>query len=138
MSYTKTEEVITATETRSKTFRRLEDWIGNKFESSYSKTPEFMAFAQMYRARIRKIADKAGLEIVDWSTGGHFCVSAMLKNRQTGKFVYMSCSDVRHWRDGWYKDILVRTAEHKEDWTGGSNNSSTLEKLGEAFERLTR
>ena len=40
--FTKEEEIITATETKTTVFKRLEDWRGNCFESSCYKTPEFL------------------------------------------------------------------------------------------------
>ena len=61
--FVKTEEIITQTETRKTVFKKLLDWKGNSFESSCYKTPEFMAFARMFRSHIQKQAKDNGLEV---------------------------------------------------------------------------
>ena len=51
--FIKTEEIIVQTETRKTVFKELMDWKGNSFESSSSRTPEFSAFAGMFRSHIK-------------------------------------------------------------------------------------
>ena len=136
MSYIKTEERIIETETVTTTFKALEDWKGNCFESSSYKTKEFLAFARMFRSYVVKEAAKNGLGLENWSNG-HFYCSAFFKNSGTGKYVYLSISDVRHFSDSWYDDILVRTAEHPKDYTGGRNQSASLKNIGMMLKKLT-
>ena len=137
MSYVKETEVIDKMHVERKEFKKLEDWRGNEFESSCYKTPEFTAFARMYRARVNGIAKQVGLKAVSWNVG-HFYLSAMFKHGLTGQHVYLSTSDVRHFQENWWNHILVRTAKHDKDWTGGSNCSATLHNLNEWFTRLAR
>ena len=137
MPYIVEREVVEAVRTDRKVMRKLEDWKQVRFESSTGKTPEFMAFARMYRARIKAESRIAGLDVVSWMNG-HFYCSAFLLNRITGKHVYLSCSDVRHFPNGWADDILVRTAEHDKDYTGGQNNRARLETLGESLRRISQ
>lgn len=40
---------------------------------------------------------------------------------QDGRILYMSSSDERYFKDV-YTNMLVRSAQHTKDWTGGSNN----------------
>ena len=137
MSYTKTEEIITATEIKTTIFKKLEDWRGNEFESSCGKTPEFMAFARAFKAYIAKKAQLNGLRLVNVSTG-HFYLSGFFFNPRSGKYAYFSTSDVRHFGDSWWDDVLIRTAQHDKDWTGGSNQSTTLPGIGEKALQLTK
>jgi hypothetical protein len=134
--YTKTEEIITATETKTTVFKKLEDWRGNSFESSSGKTPEFIAFARAFRAYVTKKARLNNLQVINLSTG-HFYLSGFFFNPRSGKYAYFSTSDVRHFLDSWWDDVLIRTAQHDKDYTGGSNQSVTLVGIGEMALRLT-
>ena len=49
--------------------------------------------------------------------------------------MYFATSDVR-WNDDWFKSVLVRTAEHDKDYTGGRNNFTPLMEFGQMFEEL--
>jgi hypothetical protein len=137
MSYTVEREIYSAPTIERKTMRKLEDWLGVQFESSSGKTPEFMAFARMFRARIKKEAARFQLEVVAWNTG-HFYCSGFVKNKITGKFAYFSVSDVRHFPGEWADNILVRTAQHIKDYTGGANGSADLKSIGWKLEGLTK
>jgi len=135
--FTKTEEIITQTETRTTVFKKLFDWKGNSFESSCYRTPEFMAFARMLRAHINKQAKENGLDVISFSTG-HFYCSGFFKNKNTGKFAYFSISDVRYCQDGWINDVLLRTAQHEKDYTGGRNQSVNIQDIGREALEITQ
>lgn len=113
---------------------QMKKWIGNDFESSSYKTPEFMSFARDFKSTVKKLVGSEW-ELVNMNSG-HFYMSGFLKNKADGRLVYMSISDVRHFSDSWYSNILIRTAQHEKDYTGGSNNYSTLEKLLENINKL--
>ena len=114
----------------------LEDWRNITFESSSVKTKEFISFSKMFRSKIKKEANLKELEIINWSNG-HFYCSAFLKNKETEKFVYLSISDVRHFKNDWYDNILVRTAKNEKDYTGGSNRTATINNIGKFLYNLT-
>lgn len=102
-------------------------WQGVEFESSSSLTPQFAEFAKDWRADLKKITGP-DFEIVSFNRG-HFYLSGFLKHA-SGKFVYFSISDVRYFgADTWKNDILIRTAEHDRDYTGGPNNRATLKDI---------
>jgi len=105
----------------------IEKWLNHEFESSCSKTPEFTSFAKEYRKELTKQLPE-NCEIFNWSVG-HFYISCFIKNVVKGKFVYLSINDVRYFIDSWYNNILIRTAKHEKDYTGGSNNSSDFKSL---------
>jgi len=105
-----------------KTF--IENWQDVEFESSSSTTPEFRAFATQFRAAIVKEIKPEF--ILEEFNRGHFYVYGFLKHKKTGKYVYFSVSDVRHFMKGWCNDVLVRSAEHAKDYTGGSTRTCEL------------
>ena len=135
--YTKTQEIILQTETRKTVFRKLIDWQGNDFESSSSRTPEFMAFARMFRSHINAQAKDNYLVVANFSIG-HFYCSGFFKNVHTGKFAYFSISDVRHFNDSWISNILIRTANNEKDYTGGRNQSTTILNIGRDASKITQ
>lgn len=110
----------------------IEQWLGHEFESSTGLTKEFAQFAKDFKKHILSALPQ-GSELVMWSRG-HFEVCGFVK--RGNKYVYFSISDVRYWPDGWYNDILVRTAKGERDYTGGCNHTTTLPKFTEAVEKL--
>lgn len=119
---------------KTKDLNGMEKWLGFHFESSSGLTQEFAQFARDFKKHIKSVC--SGYELVGWNRG-HFEVSSFIKNKTTGKFVYFSCSDVRHFSGEWYNDLLVRTAKHDNDWTGGRNNSCELKHILEMVDKLT-
>ena len=98
----------------------IEKWIGYEFESSCSLTPEFAAFRKDIKSYIKKALDQ-NLELIMPFSSLHFAFSWFIKNKLTGKYVYFSSDDVRGGRDGWYNNLLIRTAKDEKDYSGGSN-----------------
>lgn len=105
----------------------IEKWNGYQFESSCSLTPEFDEFRHDIKKHLKKMLDK-NLELIMPFGTLHFAFSGFIKNKLTGKFVYFSCDDVRG-GNGWHDNLLIRTAKHDKDYTGGSNDWTTLENL---------
>lgn len=104
----------------SKEHKGIETWLNYRFESSSELTEEFSAFARDYKKYLLKQI-KNDFDLVGWSRG-HFFLSGFLKSKKNNRYVYFSTSDVRHFSDNWYNNILIRTAENEKDYTGGSNN----------------
>jgi hypothetical protein len=88
-------------------------------------TPEFAEFSRQIKKELRKTK---GYEVVAYSRG-HFYFSVFLKNTTNGKFVYLSCSDVRYFINEWHNNLLIRTAQHEKDYTGGRNNFTTFDRI---------
>jgi hypothetical protein len=104
-------------------------YIGTTFESSTVKTKQFKAFSRAFNSDIKEVT-KNDFDIVDWNVG-HFDISGFLKFKLNSRLVYFSISDVRHFKDAWHKNILIRTAEHEKDFSGGGNNYATLENFND-------
>lgn len=62
---------------------------------------------------------------------GHYEFSAVMKSKVTNKFYYISIPDVRYKNNEWANNILYRTMKHEKDWTGGTNQYSSLQNLAE-------
>jgi len=121
------------------TVSRMESkWRGYEFTSSISETDEFKAFARDFKRCINSIIPD-GIELVKFSRG-HFYCNGFLK--RDDKFIYFSIPDVRYWKDKWFNNILIRSAENTEDYTGGSNGFTNLRDFAsevvELFDRLAR
>lgn len=113
----------------------MKAWEGYTFESSSTRTPEFAQFARAFRAFVKKSIG-TGYTLEEFNTG-HFYVSGFVKNNATGKYAYFSISDVRHFPGEWSRSVLVRTAQHAKDYTGGANDFASLDRLAEKIERIT-
>ena len=102
------------------TLEGFKDW---KFSSGGTTGEDFNIFARLFKKHIQKNLP-VGSNLVAFSKG-HYYVSGFVERGD--KFVYFSVPDVRFFPGEWYNNILVRTAKHEKDYTGGSNGSTTLE-----------
>ena len=114
----------------------IEKWLGYDFESSSGLTEEYSLFAKELKKYIIE-KTKNDFDLIGWNRG-HFEVSGFLKNKKNSQFVYFSCSDIRYFRNAWYDNLLVRTAENEKDYTGGSNDYIDLPRLNERALYLIR
>ena len=83
----------------------------------------------------KKLAEENGFTLHKFNKN-HYEFSAVLKHEETGKFIYVSISDVRFFPDQWYDRVLIRTMSHDKDWTGGQNNRCYWEDIGTTAKRL--
>lgn len=111
-------------------------WVDYQFESSSGLTQEFASFARDFRKYIKSVCGQE-YELENWSRG-HFEVSGFIKNKATGKYAYFSTSDCRFFPNEWFEKVLIRTAEHAKDYTGGRNGFFRLDQMSEAIDGLTQ
>lgn len=114
----------------------IEKWLGNRFASSTGATPEFNAFTKDFKRTLKKELGN-GFELVKWNKG-HFYISAFARNLTNQKLAYLSISDVRYFPDSWFDNILIRTAEHEKDYTGGSNHYTKFGDIQKSARFLTQ
>ena len=110
----------------------IKTWLGKQFESSCEITPEFVTFAKCLKAYIKRNLPE-GAELMKCNRG-HFYLYGFIKNGD--KFAYFSTSDVRHFQDSWYNNMLIRTAQGEKDFTGGVNRYTSLDNFTQAIESL--
>ncbi len=99
----------------------IEDWSG-------VTSDEYKEFQRNYKSVLKDIGKQIGFDLYSFN-GNHYEFSAVMKSNTTNKYYYISISDVRYFKNEWAENILYRTMEHERDWTGGSNNFSSLEDL---------
>jgi hypothetical protein len=106
-----------------------------EFESSTRNTKQFNSF---YRAFVADLKTLLGANYEVKPSKGHFYVSGFVKNLVTGKLAYFSVSDVRFYPNEWKNQVLVRTAEHEKDFTGGMNRYTHLLGIKGLADNLTK
>ena len=113
----------------------LAEYVGYEFQSATYRTPEYISFERKYRNYIKKHLPD-GFSIHQFNNN-HFEFSCVIKTDKD-KFIYFSIPDVRFFPEEWKDDILIREMEHEKDWTGKSNNRTTLETMKEDILELDR
>lgn len=115
---------------------RLDKWRNREIQDDGGTTSDdFRKFATDFREDLRFQLAPKEIDIVGYNKG-HYYVSGFMRNRKTDKFGYFSISDVRYFND-WQTNILVRSARDMEDFTGGPNNTATVESFADVAERVT-
>lgn len=110
----------------------LEGFKNWEFSSGSTTGQDFNLFQKEFKKHIKKIL-LPGMELINFGAN-HYYLSGFIKKEK--KFFYFSISDVRHFPGNWFRNILIRTAKSEKDYTGGSNNSTTLENFVPSIDRL--
>lgn len=87
---------------------------------------DYKSFQTKYKNFIKKVCQANGYELVNFSPN-HYEFSCFIKGND--KYVYMSISDVRHFKNEWYNRILVRYAKNESDYHGEFNQYVSLTNL---------
>jgi hypothetical protein len=110
----------------------------NYFGSGSYNSEEFDEFFKSFKKSFTRELKKINAVSIEFSKG-HFYLSGFFKVNE--QHYYFSISDVRH-GFGFYANgkprMLIRTAEHNKDYTGGGNNyveidSSIHKKIAVCF-----
>lgn len=103
------------------------------FESSSEHTPEYLAWHRIFKREFTKFLQEHGCGEIKIGKPNHFDMSGFFT---TSKVViyYFSISDLR-WSKG---DMLIRTAEHYKDYTGGTNQSISLDNTERFHDEFAR
>ena len=115
--------------------KTMSRWLGHKFSTGSFPGEDYLKFQRNAKADLKKNAESYGFEIHKFSKN-HYSFSAVLNEKNSEKFIYVSISDVRFWQDEWANHVLIRTMAHDSDWTGGHNNYCTWDEIGEKAKRL--
>jgi len=94
------------------------------FESSSVKTQEFKDFVKEFKKEFKKEIKSIDGKDITFSVG-HFTITGFFD--MNGQLYYFSLCDVRGMCFSHSINLLYRTAEHREDWTGGSNQFAKIE-----------
>ena len=99
--------------------RQIEDWA-----TVVSK--DYISFERKYINFIKRVCKAHNYELAKFSPN-HYEFSCFVKGNN--KFAYISISDVRYFKNEWFNNILIRTAEHDRDYHGGFNQHTRLPEL---------
>lgn len=105
----------------------LKKYIGYKFSSGSYTGEDYKSFQTKYINYLKAMCRDNHWQLVNIGRN-HYCFSAFIKSAEN-KCVYISISDVRYFVGEWYDHILIRTAKDEQDYRGGFNHYTTIEKL---------
>ncbi len=91
-----------------------------RFESSSSKTPEYLAWHRLFKREFSDFLKSKGATNVEIGKTNHFDMSGFFTLGQ--KIWYFRISDIRGSKD----TMLIRTAKHYQDYTGVMNQHISL------------
>lgn len=86
------------------------------FESSSIRTPEYLRWHHLFKRQLKTFLLEYGITVFNPSKPNHFDFSAFFQT-PAGQWFYVSVSDLRGFKDS----MLIRTAKHEKDFTGGVN-----------------
>lgn len=115
--------------------KTMSKWLGYKFSTGSFPGEDYLKFQRNAKASLKKMAEQYGFELFKFCKN-HYCFSAVLREKDSGHFIYVSIPDVRSWQDEWANHVLIRTMAHESDWTGGYNNYCTWDEIGEKARSL--
>ncbi|MCD7728563.1 MAG: hypothetical protein LUI60_01450 [Clostridia bacterium] len=107
-------------------YEDLRKYLNYEFSTGCYTGKDYKTFETKYINYLKSIAKEYSWELVN-VLRNHYQFSAFFKNKD--KFVYVSISDVRYFKNEWFNHILYRTAEHEKDYHGGYNRYSDLYNL---------
>ncbi len=114
--------------------QELEKYVGYEFSTGVYTGKDYLSFQTKYINSLKTVCRSNNWELVS-VLRNHYCFSCFIRNNQN-KLIYLSISDVRYFTNYWYNRILIRTAKHEKDYTGGSNNYTSLTELEDSVGRL--
>lgn len=106
---------------------KSEKWLGVPL---YGDSKEvFSGIARDFKSDlVKNVLPYTNYELYKFSKG-YFYFSAILKNKKTGSFVHVFVPDVRFFVNEWYNNIVFRSMENENDYTGGRNHTASLPEL---------
>ncbi len=112
----------------------LENYLYYEFSSGCTTGSDYKIFQTKYINYLKGLCINNDWQLVNIGKN-HYEFSTFVKNDK-GAFLYISISDVRYWKNEWYNHILIRTATHERDYTGGYNQYTTLCDLENKIKRI--
>lgn len=99
---------------------KMKKYLGFRFSTGTVAGDDYKSFERKMRNNLKKQASEVNMELHRFLKN-HYEFSAVLHNPCNGRFVYLSIPDVRFEQDRWYKNVLIRSMMHDNDWRGGIN-----------------
>lgn len=115
------------------TLKDLQKYLDYEFSTGCDTGEDYKTFERKYINYLKTLCKEQGGEFV-WAHKNHYEFTACFSYNE--KYAYFSISDVRFWKNEWYYHILYRSMKHEKDYTGGSNNYTSLERLKDSIATL--
>lgn len=106
----------------------LEKYLNYEFSSGCYVGDDYKTFQTKYINYLKTLCTKNNWKLVN-TNKNHYEFSTFIKGGTENKYVYVSISDVRYFKNEWYKHILIRRAQNEVDYRGSFNNFTTLNEL---------
>ena len=120
----------------------IKRWEGQPVEDCGSYVgAEWKAMFRDLRSAVESVCQDIGARLVTLRPG-HYDGSGFVE--RDGKFVYLSMGQdalrgrVALTKPRWAGPVLIRTAAHAKDFTGGPNHFVTLNELGPSLDALLK
>ena len=101
-------------------------YVDYQFSTGVETGAGYKSFERKYINYLKSIAKEYGWNVVNVGKN-HYEFSLFFENN--GKFVYVSISDVRYFKNEFWNRILYRTAKSEKDYTGGRNCYTNIGNL---------
>lgn len=111
----------------------LEKYLNHEFSSGFTTGKDYLSFQTKYINYLKNLCKENGWEFARVGKN-HYEFSCFVK-KDYNKIIYLNIGDVR-WNNGWYNNILVRSALHDRDYTGGTNQFASLPNLGNKLKAM--
>lgn len=110
--------------------RKFETILSSRYIDSINSDDPYLEvskkFGTTFKAAVNTLIKRDGYHIVNFNAG--YCyVSGFITDGT--KYVYFSTQDFRLFEGEWRKNILIRSAKHAKDYSGGINRYTTLDDL---------
>ncbi len=111
--------------------REKGNWENHMFSTGTRTGEDYLEFQKDSKKDLQKMCKDNGLKVFKFNPN-HYCFSAILTDGE--KYVYVSQSDVRFTND--IDNILIRSMAHSKDYSGGRNQFTSWENVGEEAVRI--
>lgn len=113
--------------------QNIQNYLDCEFSSGYTTGEDYKTFERIYINILKSMCKENDWELVKINKN-HYEFSAFFKFED--KYIYMSISDVRYFKNEWFTHILYRTAKNDTDYHGGTNLYTDLPSLRFAIKNL--
>lgn len=104
--------------------KKIEEILNKDYDHEIPDKPRSAEFNKAIKAFLKK--SFPGYTIIP--TKGAWCeASGFIQDKDTGATVFYSFQDYRY--GDWKKRILIRTAKHEKDYTGGANHYTDIDNM---------
>ena len=116
------------------TYNKLMQYKNYEFSTGCYTGEDYKIFERLYIRHLKAVCKENNWIFVQ-ANKNHYCMSAFIKD-SNNRFIYLSISDVRFFKNEWCNNVLIRTASDEKDYHGGSNHYTTLQAFVHNVQRL--